>query len=293
MYRSTTTPSAAAEVVGDGQQLVATVRRRPTPADENPLGYRKRTRRIELGLGIAVPVMLFVVWQIASVNGFMDRRFFPAPTDIWATGYTMVVEGQLNDHAIASIRRTLFGFLLGCTTGVAAGVALSMSRLARAALEPLLYGLWTVPKLALLPMLLLIFGLNERPIIILIGINCFFLCCIPTLASMLTVSFPYREAATSFGATRWQMLRHVTFPAALPQIFVALRLCAGASILVLVAVEFVSSQKGMGFIIWNSWSLFLADRMYVGIVLVATVGALFTMTIGAVGHWLSPWAKEG
>lgn len=99
--------------------------------------------------------------------------------------------------------------------------------------------------------------------------------------------------AQSLRANRWQTFRHVVFPASLPQIFVALRLTAGASILVLVAVEFVQGQEGLGYLIWNSWSLFLADRMYVGIVVVAVAGALFTMLVAAVGRRVARWAPDG
>ena len=78
-------------------------------------------------------------------------------------------------------------------------------------------------------------------------------------------------------------------PAAIPQIFVALRLAAGASILVMVGAEFVQGDDGLGHLIWHSWQLFMADRMYVGIAVVAVSGALFTMLIAAIGRRLTPW----
>ncbi len=269
-----------------------TVFRRPSREDTNPIAFRRRRRRTEVICATALPVGLILLWQLASTQGWIDQRFFPSPTDIWSAGVEMARSGELQTHLWASFGRMIMGFLLGCITGLAAAIPLSMSRLARATVEPLIYALWTVPKLALLPMLLLIFGIGEKPIIILITINCFFLVFIPTLAAMVAVPFAYREAAASFKANRWQVLRHVTFPAALPAVFVALRLTAGASILVLVAVEFVQTREGMGFVIWNSWSLFLADRMYVGIVIVAVAGALFTMLIAYIGRRVTPWSRD-
>jgi sulfonate transport system permease protein len=266
-----------------------TVVRRPGPEDLDPGRYRRRRRLLEQVLAWATPLVLLLLWQWASEAGALDDRFFPSPTTIWDAGVELFRDGQLMEDATASFRRVLLGFVLGCGLGIACGIPLGLSRLARAASEPLVYALWTVPKLALLPLLLLIFGLNETPIIVLIAINCFFLVLIPTMAAIRSVPHSYREAATSFRANRWDMLRHVIMPAALPQIFVALRLAAGASILVMVGAEFVQGRTGLGHLIWNSWSLFLADRMYVGIVVVAVSGALFTLLIATIGRKLTPW----
>lgn len=271
----------------------SSVLRRPTAADVDPVAYRRRRRRLEVSLAILLPVALLGLWQLFAELQWVDPKFFPPPSAIWASAVSLVKAGTLQKDTWISVRRTLLGFGLGAVTGILAGVAVSLSRTVRAALEPLVYGLWTVPKLALLPLLLLIFGIGELPIVLLIAINCFFLSFIPTLAAMLTVPFGYREVGQSFKVSRWQMLRHVSFPAALPQIFVGLRITAGAAILTLVAVEFVESSSGLGFLIWNSWSLFIATQMYVGIVVVAVIGALFTMLVTLVGRKLCPWSREG
>jgi ABC-type nitrate/sulfonate/bicarbonate transport system permease component len=263
--------------------------RRPAAPDLDPARFRRRRRRLELTLAWTTPVVLLLLWQWASSAGALDDRFFPPPTRIWDAAVELHRDGALWEDAWASSRRVLWGYFLGCALGVLCGIPLGWSRLARAATEPLVYALWTVPKLALLPLLLLIFGLNETPIIVLILINCFFLVLIPTMAAIRSVPHSYREAALSFRASRWDMLRHVIMPAATPQIFVSLRLAAGASILVMVGAEFVQGRSGLGYLIWHSWSLFLADRMYVGIVFVAISGALFTMLVAAVGRRLTPW----
>ena len=240
-----------------------------------------------------MPLTFMVCWQVFAELKWIDPRYFPAPTTIWSSGVSLVKQGTLQHDTLVSMRRLAIGFIFGSLAGIAAGVALSMSRLTRAALEPFIYGLWAVPKLALLPLLLLIFGLGDKPMDILIATTCFFLTFIPTLAAMLAVPFTYRETAMSFKVSRWQMLRHVTFPASLPQIFIVLRITAGAAVLTLVGVEFVEGSSGLGYLIWNSWSLFLADQMYVGIVVVAIIGAAFTLLIVAIGRKACPWSREG
>lgn len=274
------------------QESRSVVTRTPGPAELDPKAFRRRRRWLEVSLAISIPILLLVIWEVTSRAGWMDRRFFPPPSDIWSAARTLIENGDLLDATLLSYRRVAIGFVVGCGLGVIGGIGLGTSRVVRAALEPLMYALWTVPKLALLPLLLLIFGLGELPIIVLIAVNCFFLVLIPTLAAIVGVDFAYREAAASFEATRTEMLRHVLLPAAIPQIFVALRLAAGASILVLVAAEFVQGGAGLGHLIWNSWMLFLADRMYVGIVVVAVSGALFTMLIATIGRRIAPWAEQ-
>lgn len=264
----------------------------PTRAEVDPIGHRRRRRSLEIALGISAPLALLAAWEVSSRSGWIEPRFFPAPSRVWATGVELARDGMLWSNLWASLRRTLIGFAVGCAAGIAAGVGLAMSRIVRNGLQPLIYALWTVPKLALLPLLLLVFGLGEMPILTLIALSCFFLVLIPTTSALVSVPTSYREATSSFGATKTQMLRHVLLPGALPQIFVALRVAAGASILVLVAAEFVQGNTGLGYMIWNSWSLFLADRMYVGIVVVALVGAAFTMLIGWIGNRLSPWSQQ-
>lgn len=270
----------------------AIVRRQPGKAELDPHRHRIRRRRIERGLAVAVPIVLFLLWQLAASADAIDTRFFPAPSTIWSTGVDLVRDGQLQQDIRASFGRIIIGFVAGSAVGVFVGIAMGMIRMIRAAFEPLMYALWTVPKLAVLPLLLLIFGLGETPMRILVAINCFFLALIPTIAAVGSVPEAFHEAALSFKATRWQVLRHVVLPAALPQIFVGLRLAAGASVLVVVAAEFVQGNTGLGHLIWNSWTLFLADRMYVGIVVVAVTGAAFTLLVAAIGRKLAPWGSD-
>jgi ABC-type nitrate/sulfonate/bicarbonate transport system permease component len=269
------------------------VERRPGVQETEPRRYKIRRRRIEIALGVTVPVLLLLGWQLASTTGTLDQRFFPAPSDLWSTGVHLYANGQMEDFLRKSFARVFQGFFLGSAAGLLIGIGLGSSRTVRAALEPLVYALWTIPKLALLPLLLLIFGLGELPVVLLIAIECMFLVLIPTVSAIVSVPEPYREAAASFGASPRQMLRYVTLPAALPQMFVALRLAAGASVLVMVAAEYVDGKPGVGFFIFNSWQLFATKQMYVGIVTVAVAGAIWTLIVTGVGRVLTRWERAG
>ena len=285
------TPVVGPSVVVPGGGLLVT--RRPSLEEKDPRGQKIRRRRIEVALGVAIPVLLLVVWEVVSTTGMLDQRFFPAPSGLWSTGVHLYANGQMEGYLRQSYRRVFEGFFMGSAAGLVFGLGLGSAATVRAALEPLIYGLWTIPKLALLPLLLLFFGLGEFPVIVLIAIECMFLVLIPTISAIVSVPEPYREAASSFGASSWEMLRYVTLPSALPAVFVALRLSAGASVLVMVAAEYVDGKAGVGYFIFNSWQLFNTKQMYVGIVTVAVTGAAWTLLVSAVGQMLTRWQRAG
>jgi sulfonate transport system permease protein len=284
-----TKPAAAPAPAALGP--AATVTRKPGKEESDPRRSKVLRRRLEIALGIAVPLLLLGGWEAASKAGALDPLFFPAPTDLWSTTTKLWGNGQMEHLLWVSFRRVLEGFALGSAAGLILGIGIGSVRIVRSALQPLVYALWTIPKLALLPLLLLFFGLGETPVIVLIAIECMFLVLIPTITAVVTVPAPYVEAARSFDASRWQMLRYVTLPAALPQMFVALRLSAGASVLVMVAAEYVNGKSGIGFFIFNSWQLFATKQMYVGIITVAVAGALFTLLVSGIASYFTRWQR--
>jgi ABC-type nitrate/sulfonate/bicarbonate transport system permease component len=266
--------------------------RRPGPAEADPGRYLARRRWLELTLAGGVVVLFLCLWQVVSAARLVDIQFLPAPTSVWSEAVRLAQSGTLGYDIWVSTKRLLAGFAIGAATGVIMGALMGRSRTLRAALDPLLTAFYAVPKIALLPLLLLAFGLGELPRILLIAVAVFFVMWTTTMAAFLLVPEGYVDAAKSFGATRRQLLRHVQWPCALPQVFVGLRLLVGVAILVLVAVEYVDASSGIGWLIWNSWSLFLATQMYVAIIAVALMGVIGTWLVRLVGRLLVPWAAE-
>jgi NitT/TauT family transport system permease protein/sulfonate transport system permease protein len=266
--------------------------RRPTRAEADPATHRRRRRRLELTLAWATPIVFIALWQLVSSQGWLDPKFFPAPSKVWTTGVSLAKSGVLWTNLSISLRRVILGFLLGVVTGLAVGLLMGLSRTLRAALDPILTAFYMVPKLALLPLLLLIFGIGELPLVLEIAITVFFFMWLSSMAAFISVPESYREAARAFGAGRVQTFRHALVPAVLPDIFVALRLSIGVAVLVMVGIEFVQASSGIGWLIWQSWNLFLAPQMYVGIVVVAVTGVILTLAIRLIGYFAIPWARH-
>ena len=266
--------------------------RRPGAAELQPHEHARRQRLVRIGLGAAVPAILIGLWQVASNRGWIDSRLFPSPGRIVREAREIASDGKLWPALWATSRRILIGFALGAASGVAVGMLMGVFDTFRAAFEPLLNGLYTVPKLALLPLYLLIFGLNEKAIYALVLTTVFFFIWITTLEAMLSVPEGYRDAVLSLRPSRWQLFRHALLPASLPQIFVGLRISAGVSVLVVVAIEFTFGGAGIGYLIIQGKTLARYPQSYVGIVVAALLGIVWIAVVDVLRRICVPWARR-
>lgn len=273
------------------------VTRRPGPAETDPRRHQRRRRSLELTLAIGVPVLALALWQLASEAEWINSGLYPSPTDLlWRTPelFEDIPGGRLGADVWASVRRILWGYAWGAGTGLVLGYWMGMSRLTRAALEPLLSALYTVPKLALIGVFLLILGFNERPIITVIALTVFFFVWISTMAAVMAVPQGFREAAVSFGASRWQMFRQVLLPGSMPQVFVGLRVAAGVTVLTVIGIEFVYAPggQGLGYRINMARQILDPGQMYVGVVIASVLGVLFVWIVRRIGRLVTPWSTE-
>ncbi|MGW0872324.1 ABC transporter permease [Streptomyces sp. NPDC002740] len=266
--------------------------RRPGPEELHPVRTHRRRRALELSLAVAVPLLLILLWQLAAVRGWIDDRVYPAPSAILADGWDRAAAGELWPDVRATLERVLGGYALGTASGYALGLLMGSLALVRAALEPLLDALYVVPKLALLPVFLNMFGLGEGPQVALVATTVFFFVWISTMSAVLAIPTGHRDAGRVFGASPWQMFRHVLLPASLPAVLVGARIAAGVAVLVIVASEQIAAADGLGHLIFDSRALFQNDVMFVGIVCVAVLGVVFSELVRIVGRLLTPWAPR-
>lgn len=251
---------------------------------------RKRfLRRRDLLLSILTPVAFLVAWEIAAATGLLDSRVFSAPTQIFQTGLEMIGDGSLFAHSWATIYRLVLGFVIGAAVGIGMGMLMGLWRPLRAAFGPMFTALYALPMIAILPLLLLVFGLTETPRILAIAISVFFVLQINTTAAVIQVDDGMLEAARSYNARGLKLFTSILLPASLPTILTGLRVAAGMAVTVVTAVEFVAANEGLGFLIWNSWQLFQPSVMYVGLVAVAILGAVVTFALVWLERLVTPW----
>lgn len=267
----------------------STLVRAPRRDAEQTARQLRRRRLVDVVIAAAVPVALIGLWQLGSTVDWLDERIYPSPTSIVADGWELALDGGLHEHILSTLRNVLTGYVLGSIIGFVIGTAMGTLRVVRVALEPMLNALYVVPKLALLPIFLTIFGFGEAPKVVLVGVTVFFFVWIETMEAMASVPEGHREAARSFDVSPWQMFRHVLLPAALPRLFVGLRIAMGVAVLVMIAAEFLVGDTGLGYLIFNSRRLFLIGQTYVGIVVVAALGVVLAGIVTWVGDRLTPW----
>ncbi|MCU0631304.1 MAG: ABC transporter permease, partial [Methanoregulaceae archaeon] len=213
-----------------------------TPSDEK--------RGYQVLLQIVIISGVLVIWEIAGRLGLLNPLFFPVPSSIFMTSYFMIMSGEISDNLSITLFRVFFGFLLGTIPGIILGMAMGASRKIRLLIDPIVSATYPVPKLAIFPLLMVIFGIGEVSKIVAIALGCFFLALINSMAGVRNINKAYFDVARNYGASPRQLFTKVMLPASLPMIFAGIRLALGTSLLVVVGLEFVSANKGIGALIW-------------------------------------------
>jgi NitT/TauT family transport system permease protein len=238
------------------------------------------------------PIGLLALWQILLMLGIGDRRFIPAPSDIAVRFWEMILSGELAEHTGATLYRVFAGFLAGSIPGIVAGLLMAMFRPVRIFVDPLIASLFPIPKIALMPLLLLAFGFGDASKVALVAIAVFFPVIINTYSGAAHIEKIYWDVARNYGATQSIMFRRIVFFGALPMIFAGLRIALAVSFIVLVASEFVATKIGIGYMIWNSWELLQVDVMFVGIVTIGVLGLVATVILQEIERKVIPWKVE-
>jgi NitT/TauT family transport system permease protein len=249
----------------------------------------RRDQWLRLWLSILSPFTLLLLWEVFSRTGLLDMRFFPPPTAILSTFWEMIVSGELAKNTGISVLRFVGGFMLGLVPAVVLGLIMGLSSLIRTLLNPIIGALLPIPKLALLPLIMLVFGIGETSKIVTIASGVFFFVLLDTVAGVVNIDEIYLEVAKSFGASRFSFFRTVAFPGALPLIFNGLKLGQGVGLLLIVAAEMIGAESGLGYLIWAGFKTFALERMYVGLIMLAFLGYVFTILLGQLERLIIPW----
>lgn len=252
----------------------------------------RRRRRADFSLAVATPVALLALWQAAADLGWLDPRIFTPPAQIARAAWHLVSSGTLPTDLAATVTRLAVGYAIGAASGTTVGLLLGVVRPLRAALSPLFTALYAIPQIALLPLLLVIFGVGETAKVLTVVAVTFFVLEINALSAVSHFDPRLVEAGRAYGASGAKMFRYVLLPGCLPAIFTGLRVSIALGLVVITATEFVASNNGLGFLVWNSWQLFEPDQMYVGMATIALLGVALTALITALERLAIPWVRH-
>lgn len=236
---------------------------------------------------------VLVFWQLtATLNGrmhFYNARLFPAPLDIVRAGWEMWQTGELQRDIAASMVRVVSGLGLATPVGVLLGIGVARVRWIENIVEPVIELLRPVPTLALLPMMVLWFGIGESSKILFIAYSCFFVIFTTTLVGVRNVDPVLLRAGQSLGLSRLQMYRYLILPGALPDIMLGVRLGLSVGFLIIVAAEFIAASTGLGYLINYSRTWFRVDQMLLGAAVIGLLGVISNYLLVALENRLFRW----
>lgn len=243
----------------------------------------------DTAVSVVSAIALLVAWEVLVRVHLLDNRFFSAPSQVLRTLVAMVISGQLISDALITLERLGVGFAAGSIAGVVVGLLMGISRVVRAAMKPVIGAIYPIPKIAILPLVMLIFGLSDVSRYVIVGIGVVFLVLLNTAAGVMSIEPIYLDVGRNFGASRYDVLRTIALPGALPLIFTGLRLAWGTGLLLIVAAEFVGARTGLGYEIWNSWQTFTIEEMYAGLLAISAIGLVSFALLDLIERWLVPW----
>jgi taurine transport system permease protein len=246
---------------------------------------------VPISMGTAVVIGLS--WWLLSLTGWAPALFLPPPSEVWATGVSIFTEGYANatlwEHVSASLLRILSAALIAVSLGIPLGLLMGLNRWAKGVLDTPIEFYWPLPPLAYLPLMIIWLGIGETSKIALLTLAMFAPVVLSAQAGVRSLPLERVNAALSLGATRWQLLRDIVLPSALPEILTGIRIALGVGWATLVAAELIASTRGIGFMIMSASHFLATDAVFVGIGVIAVCAFSFSLFMRLLEAWLVPW----
>lgn len=253
----------------------------------------KVIRQIAATLERFIALFLFLaLWEVLPRVGVIDPFFLPPLSTVISTIVKMILTGELSQHLLASLRRTLTGFILGFAFAVTMGLIIGwFSRVERFA-DILLQSFRQTSALALFPIFILFFGIGEmsKAAIIFWGVQWPIL--LNTISGVKNIDPLLIKSARSMGASQWTIFRKVVFPASLPSIFTGTRLSATSAVLLLIAAEMVGAKAGLGYMMFEAQQNFQIPRMYAAILIMSIIGFTANYLLVHLENKYSMWKEK-
>ncbi len=254
-------------------------------------------RLLHLGLGLALPVGVAVLWEIAVRAGLSDGRLVPPPSRIFAEFSELARAGELQRHVVATLLRVAVGFGLGTVAGTLLGALAGYSALARRLLDPTLQGLRAVPSIAWIPLFILWLGIFETSKVALIAVGVFFPVYLGVMGAILSVDRKVVEVGRVFRLSGPAMVRRILLPAVLPAYVVSLRAGLGLGWMFVIAAEFMGASEGLGYLLIDGQQLGKPAEIVAAILAFAVLGKTSDAVLAGVAapflRWEDAYGSRG
>ncbi len=239
--------------------------------------------------GALTLLALLALWQIGASLGLISTLFLPAPANIAIALYRLAISGELWKHLSASLLRLAIGWSIGTIFGIAVGLAIGLSSLLRSPGMAVVAALFPIPKIALVPLFIIWFGIGEGSKIVTLAFGAFFPTVIATAGGVDNVPRSLIRMAQSFNLGRVAIVRKIVLPAALPAILSGFRVTSSIAIVLLVAAEMIGADRGIGAFVLSAGNLYDTDNLLAGIVVLSLLGLGVSWIIGWLERRLLAW----
>ena len=244
---------------------------------------------IQASLPWIFPVFVLAAWQVSSQAGWLSTRVLPEPWAVVKAFWALTVSGEIWTHVATSTWRALVGFAIGGGLGLALGLLTGTFRSAETLLDSTLQMIRNIPALALIPLVILWFGIDETAKLFLVALGVFFPVYLNTFHGIRSVDKGLIEMARSYGLSGWPLYRQVILPGAMASILVGVRFSLGLMWVLLIVAETISAQAGIGYMTMNAREFLQTDVVLVGILLYALLGKLADVAAKGLERWWLRW----
>lgn len=263
---------------------------RPPVADDTPrIGSFGRLRASLGGSRVASPVVVLLLWEMASRLGWIADTIVPAPSAILVAAWDLTMSGRLAEHLAISLQRSAIGLAIGITAGIVVALIAGLSRAGERAADPLMQILRMLPFLGVIPLFILWFGIGETTKVLLIALAVKTPIYLNLYGGIRGVDRKLIEAGRSLGLDRVELIRHVILPGTLPAFFVGLRYALGVSLLALIAVEQINATSGIGYLVNEARDFMRTDIIMVGLLVYSLLGLLTDALVRLLERHMLAW----
>ena len=239
----------------------------------------------------AIAVALLSAWEAGARLTLSGRLFFPPPSAVAVAAVRMIGDGTLARHLAATLGRLAAGFVAGAIPALLVGAWLGVSRRARQILDPFLAAVHATPKIAIFPLLLLLFGLGEQAIVALVALAAFFPLMLNTCEGVRQIDPTYFDVARSCSASPARTVLRVIVPGSLPMVLVGVRLALTMALLLTIASEILTAKTGLGCLVWISWETLRTTDLFVALATASIIGVLIRTTFDRMLGRMAPWRE--
>lgn len=239
--------------------------------------------------GLFLPCILLLGWELGVRAGWVSPMFFPAPTTIATTLASMAKSGRLGANLLATLLRVALGLSIGVGLGLPLGLLMGWKPSFRAIVDPMVGATHALPKIAIYPILMVLFGIGDGSRVALITLGAFFPMLVNAMTAVRQIDPRYFEVAESYGARGIRILSEVIWPGSLPLVLAGFRLALNGALLLGIAAELLTAREGLGGMIWMAWQTFRTEELYAALFVTGLLGVAFNGLTDLMARILAPW----